>query len=281
MTQPISKPLAALLGLVPTVLERAGEVARPLYEASAERGSKLAEQLKDTSFDELEDRFEDRLKGTRFAEPYDRLEDALEDVAENVEGFLDNLEEHLTSFASRVEAFLGNVTEPSRGHAGDAQGEAEDEDADETVDAEVVTERPEVDPGGAETGGDDLVEVAPGVAVVEATDDKPAKKPKSEKKPKAEKPAKKPKSEKKPKPAKEPKPAKKDEATAVVAPESAAGTLPVEGYDALSIGQLRNRLRNLGEADVEALLAHEEATSGRTEYVKALENRLEKLRSEG
>ncbi len=57
----------------------------------------------------------------------------------------------------------------------------------------------------------------------------------------------------------------------------AAGTAPVEGYEAFSIAQLRGRLRGYAPTTVEALLAYEEATRAREPYLRMLRNRLERL----
>jgi hypothetical protein len=101
MPSSIPTPLAAALGLVPTVLggvrrlpgravqlpvlavssALSGAVAaRREYDDLAERGERLLARLRGTSFDELEDSVEDALKGTPLAAPYDRVEDALEDA---------------------------------------------------------------------------------------------------------------------------------------------------------------------------------------------------------
>jgi hypothetical protein len=57
----------------------------------------------------------------------------------------------------------------------------------------------------------------------------------------------------------------------------AAGTSPVEGYDAFSIPALRGRLRSYPAETVADLLDYERATRARAPYVTLLQNRLEKL----
>ena len=57
----------------------------------------------------------------------------------------------------------------------------------------------------------------------------------------------------------------------------AAGTAPIEGYDAWSIAQLRGRLRGYAPSTVQDLLAYEEATRAREPYLRMLRNRLEKV----
>jgi hypothetical protein len=54
---------------------------------------------------------------------------------------------------------------------------------------------------------------------------------------------------------------------------------PLSGYDALSIPQLRGRLRSLSVEQVEALLDYERANQSRPPYLTMLENRLTTLRS--
>ncbi|SFP24972.1 hypothetical protein SAMN05660464_2680 [Geodermatophilus dictyosporus] len=57
----------------------------------------------------------------------------------------------------------------------------------------------------------------------------------------------------------------------------AAGSAPIEGYDSFTIAQLRGRLRGYQLATVQDLLAYEEATQNRPQFVTMLRNRLEKL----
>lgn len=107
MSSRVPTPVAAAIGLVPTVLGgvrklpskaatfpllavssalTAVESAKKEIDALATRGEKLVGQWRGEGFDGLEDRVEDRLSGTRLAGPYDRVEDALEDVAAKVSG---------------------------------------------------------------------------------------------------------------------------------------------------------------------------------------------------
>ena len=105
MPSTVPTPIAAALGLVPTVLggvrrlpSRAVQLpvlavssalsgvvaARREYVDLAERGERLIARLRGTSFDEVEDSVEDLLAATPLARPYDVVEDALEDVTEAV-----------------------------------------------------------------------------------------------------------------------------------------------------------------------------------------------------
>lgn len=112
MSQSVPTPLAAALGLVPTVLSGMRRLpgkavqlpviavgsalsrmdsARREYLELADRGERLVARLRGTSFDEFEDRVEDALQGTPLARPYDAVEDALEDAGEAVAGSVSQL----------------------------------------------------------------------------------------------------------------------------------------------------------------------------------------------
>jgi hypothetical protein len=107
MASPVSKNVAAALGLVPTVLggvrrlpgkavqlpvmavgsALAGiDAAKKEYGDLADRGERLIARLRGSSFDEVEDKVEDALQGTPVAKLYDRAEDALENVGERLNG---------------------------------------------------------------------------------------------------------------------------------------------------------------------------------------------------
>lgn len=110
MPKPVPTPLAAVLGLVPTVLDGARrlpgkavtfpvlavtsaltalETAKREYDELAGRGERLVARLRGTSLDDVEDRLEDVLAGTPLATPYDKAEDAAEDLVEKVSDLLD------------------------------------------------------------------------------------------------------------------------------------------------------------------------------------------------
>jgi hypothetical protein len=55
------------------------------------------------------------------------------------------------------------------------------------------------------------------------------------------------------------------------------GSAPVDGYDSLTIAQLRGRMRGYVLSTVSDLLSYEQATRAREPYVRMLRNRLEKL----
>ncbi|MCW2616509.1 MAG: hypothetical protein JWN08_3503, partial [Frankiales bacterium] len=143
MPSPVPTPVAAALGLFPTVLESvlslpAKAVRLPVFAVSttltgldnarrgyddlAERGERLIARLRGTSFDDFEDRVEDTLRGTPLAAPYDRIEDALEDAADTV-----------TALARHPRATAKRATTAARSTAGRsvaAAAEAVDELAD-------------------------------------------------------------------------------------------------------------------------------------------------------
>jgi len=58
---------------------------------------------------------------------------------------------------------------------------------------------------------------------------------------------------------------------------SAPAEAPIDGYDSFSIAQLRGRLRGYALSTVTDLVAYEESTQARPEYLRMLRNRLEKL----
>ena len=108
MPSPVPTPVAAVIGLVPTVFGGVRTLpvkavrlpvvavssvltgldnARRGYDDLAERGERLVARLRGTSFDDVEDLVEDALQGTPLASPYEALEDVLEDAVDTVAGF--------------------------------------------------------------------------------------------------------------------------------------------------------------------------------------------------
>jgi hypothetical protein len=65
--------------------------------------------------------------------------------------------------------------------------------------------------------------------------------------------------------------------TDAAASDNAPAEAPIEGYDAFSIAQLRGRLRGYALSTVADLVAYEESTQARPDYLRMLRNRLEKL----
>jgi hypothetical protein len=68
-----------------------------------------------------------------------------------------------------------------------------------------------------------------------------------------------------------------DTASTDGAASTAPAEAPIEGYDSFSIAQLRGRLRGYALSTVAELVAYEEATQARADYLRMLRNRLEKL----
>ncbi|MBQ0925682.1 lipid droplet-associated protein [Saccharopolyspora endophytica] len=67
---------------------------------------------------------------------------------------------------------------------------------------------------------------------------------------------------------------------AVVPEPEGEGNSLLADYDALSLPQLRGRLRSFTEDDLTELLAHEERHEQRPDYVRMLRNRLTRLREQ-
>ena len=65
--------------------------------------------------------------------------------------------------------------------------------------------------------------------------------------------------------------------TDATAGDSGPAEAPIEGYDTFSIAQLRGRLRGYALSTVADLVAYEESTRARPDYLRMLRNRLEKL----
>jgi hypothetical protein len=74
-------------------------------------------------------------------------------------------------------------------------------------------------------------------------------------------------------------PAEAAVAEPTVAEPAVTESLPLEGYDELTVPQLRARMRKLTAGEVQALLDHESAHAARPPYLTMLANRLETLRS--
>jgi len=60
-----------------------------------------------------------------------------------------------------------------------------------------------------------------------------------------------------------------------------SGEPPVPGWDGLTLGSIRARLRRLSEQDLVALRRYEEGHAARPDVLSMLTNRLAKVRSEG
>lgn len=245
MPSPVPTPVAAALGLVPTVLDGVRSlpgkaVQLPVYAVShaltsigtvrqgyddlAERGERLIAKLRGASFDELEDRLEDRLKGTPLARPYDRLEDGLEDATDTVT----QLVRSGTSKAREAKP----AAKPIKKAAKKAAPKAEQLEVPEA-------EAPKGEPTpSAPKPEATKVETAAAPAVVE----------------------------------------KVEAVSATVGGEVVAhDELPLPDYDHLTLGSLRGRMRSLDLPQLIQIRDYEKAHANRLPIVTMLDNRIAKL----
>ncbi len=147
MPSTVPTPVAAALGIVPTVFDGVRrlpgkaislpiyaissalttfERARRDYDSLAERGERLIARLRGTSFDDVEDTVEDALQGTPLAAPYDRLEDALEDAAENVTKLVRDAPARARKAAGTTAAATGSAFERAADTVEDLAGDVAD-----------------------------------------------------------------------------------------------------------------------------------------------------------
>ena len=258
MPSPVPTPVAAALGLVPTVLDGVRSlpgkaVQLPVYAVShaltsigtvrqgyddlAERGERLIAKLRGTSFDELEDRFEDRLQGTPLARPYDRIEDGLEDAAETVT----QLVRSGTTKARKVaEKAPEKVADTAAAPAKKAAKKAAPKAAPQAEQLEVPeAEAPKGEPTPAAPKPETTkVETAASPEVVETV----------------------------------------EEVSAVVGGEVVShDELPLPDYDHLTLGSLRGRMRSLDLPQLIQIRDYEKAHANRLPIVTMLDNRIAKL----
>ena len=263
MPSSIPTPLAAALGLVPTVLggvrrlpgravqlpvlavssALSGAVAaRREYDDLAERGERLIARLRGTSFDEVEDTVEDLLKATPLAAPYDRVEDALEDVTEAV--------------TTTVRRGTRKAAKATQNGAGDA-----------TEAAAAVTDQVQDAAGAAAQTTQD--------AVQPAQEDRPAEEqPKGRPTPKATEP-----DTTRVDTAASPEVAEtvEDVAASVGGPVLSHDELPLPDYDHMTLGSLRGRMRSLTVEQLVQIRDYERAHANRLPVVTMLDNRIAKL----
>ena len=271
MPSPVPTPVAAALGIVPTVLDGIRrlpgkavqlpvyavshalttlDTARREYDALAERGERLLARLRGTSFDEVEDVVEDALQGTPFAKPYDVVEDALEDAGEAVTKLV-------RTGATRARQAAGTASR--------TVGSGLDKAADGLEDAAATT-----------AGVTVVAGKAAGLAVAEAT---------ATQVPEAEAPK------------GEPTPPAPDATAVQVDTAASPGTvevvervsatvggevlahedLPLPDYDHLTLGSLRGRMRSLDLPQLVQIRDYEKAHAARLPIVTMLDNRIAKL----
>ena len=284
MPSPVPTPVAAALGLVPTVLD--GVRALPLkavqlpvfavssvltgldrtrrgYDDLAQRGERLIAQLRGLSFDELEDEVEEALQGTRLAAPYDKAEDVLEDAAEAV-----------TAFARNPRATVTQAARSARSSAGkglEAVADSVEQLAEKTEGTSATA--PNAAPPSASPSAPPLASPkAPGTASSGST---PA--PESGKgrpTPKATEPD----------GTRVPTAASSEVVKTVERVSAVVGgsvpdhdELPLPDYDHLTLGALRGRMRSLDLPQLVQLRQYEQTKANRLPVVTMLDNRIAKL----
>ena len=254
MPSPVPTPVAAALGLVPTVLGGVRRLpgkavqlpvyavshaltslgtARQGYDNLAERGERLIARLRGTSFDELEDSLEDTLQGTPLAKPYDRVEDALEDAAEGVTQLV-------RKGSSRARDAAGSATRSAAGgldKAADVTTKAADAAAQ--AQAQAQAQAPKGAPTPAATQPDSTrIDTAASSGVVQTVEQVSAT------------------------------------VGGTVLPHD---ELPLPDYDHLTLGSLRGRMRSLDLPQLVSIRAYEKAHADRLPIVTMLDNRIAKL----
>jgi hypothetical protein len=249
MVSTLPTPVAAALGIVPTVLDGVRSlpgkaVALPIraiggglsavghvhrtYESLAERGERAVGRLRGGAedlygdvvdrADDLEDRLEDLLASTPAADLYDKVEDALEDASDKVRkaaarggSLADQLQHELTLVPDVPDV-------PDVPEAEQPKGEPTPKAPQGEVERVGTAATPEV------------------VAVVEEV------------------------------------------AEASTAPEvTAHDDLPLPDYDHMTLGSLRGRLRSLTVEDLVTVRAYEKAHADRLPVVTMLDNRIARL----
>jgi len=281
MPQSVPTPLAAALGLVPTVLGGVRRLpgkavqlpviavgsalsrmdsARREYLELADRGERLVARLRGTSFDELEDRVEDALEGTPLARPYDAVEDALEDAGQAVTGSVSQL-------TARVAQRTGRAARQAE--------QAVDDVADTAADAVQKTADKAKAAGRATAEAADQADRAADQTDAVQDELPEAEQPKGRATPAAT----------------QPDATRIDTAASAdvvdtveqVAARAAAPTvldhdeLPLADYDHMTLGSLRGRLRSLDVEQLVQVRDYEKAHADRLPVVTMLDNRIAKL----
>lgn len=298
MPSPAPRPVAVVLGLVPTVL---GGVLRlpgkavqlPVYAVShaltsigaarqgyddlAERGERLIARLRGSSFDEVEDRVEDALRGTPLAGAYEKAEDALEDAAEKVTSIARAATSKAAS-ASAPKSAPASAAKPAPKkaptHTPDAEAAAKAVEKAQRAVAEAAERAEQAAAEAAEKAA------AAGLDPEQAERERknPAQAGKGKATPKAGKG----------KAAKQDAPTDTAAAPAVVeAVEKVAAQvggvvlahdqLPLPDYDHLTLGSLRGRMRSLDLPQLVQIRDYEKAHADRLPIVTMLDNRIARL----
>jgi hypothetical protein len=293
MPSSVPSPVAAALGIVPTVLggvrrlpgravqlpvfavssALAGlDLARREYDDLAARGERLLARLRGTSFDDLEDRIEDSLQGTPLARPYDAAEDALEDAGEAISTVARKAARRTGQAAEATAAKAGKAADK----AGDQAGKAADTAADT---AQQVAGAAAKRTGKAGKAAAAKTADAAASAADAVQDELPAaERPKGEPTPKATQPD----------DSRVDTAATSDVVETVEQVAARAGSgpvlehdqLPLPDYDHMTLGSLRGRLRSLTVDQLVQLRDYEKAHADRLPVVTMLDNRIAKLATE-
>ena len=291
MPSTVPTPVAAALGIVPTVFDGVRRlpgkaISLPIYAISsalttfertrreydnlAERGERLIARLRGTSFDEVEDRVEDALQGTPLAAPYDALEDALEDATENVTELVRSAPALARKAAGTVAATTGSALDRAADSVEDLASDVAATTADTAADAVGAAADTAAD---AVSTAADTASGAVGTAAA-ATDVPDAEAPKGVPTPKAT----------------EPDSTRIDTAATADVVETvervsstiggevlAHDELPLPDYDHLTLGSLRGRMRSLDLPQLVQVRDYEKAHANRLPIVTMLDNRIAKL----
>jgi hypothetical protein len=237
MSTPVPKNVAAVIGLVPTVIAGARrlpakavqlpvlamgtalssiEAAKREYDELADRGEKLIARLRGTSFDALEDTFEDKLSGSPVAALYEKAEDALDRI---LGGSTDNAKQAVESDSARA---------------------GERAEANSAVEQSVQEPLPVADSVSQNTaGGVTRVDSAATPEVVEQVE--------------------------------------KIASNVAAPPITDHDELPLPDYDHMTLGTLRGRLRSLDMQQLVQLRDYEKSKADRLPVITLLDNRIAKL----
>lgn len=247
MPPAVPTPLAAALGLVPTVVRSIGrlpgkavqlpvlvvsqalvtaETVRREYDELAGRGEKIVAKLRGTSFDEIEDRVEELVERTPLAGAYDKVEDALEDAGEAVTA-------KVRDIGSAGKGAAAAVKEKGSSLADDLQGELSDVPEAEAPKGEPTPKATQPDSTRVGTAASADV-----VAIVEEV------------------------------------------AASVDTPVPTHAELPLADYDHMTLGSLRGRLRSLSLEQLVQVRDYEKSKADRLPVVTMLDNRIAKLASD-
>ncbi|MDP3714082.1 MAG: hypothetical protein Q8R60_16540 [Mycobacteriales bacterium] len=250
MPPAVPTPVAAALGLVPTVVRSVrrlpgkavqlpvlvvsqalvtAESVRREYDELADRGEKLVAKLRGTSFDEIEDHVEELVEKTPFAGAYDKVEDTLEDAGEAVSA-------KVRDIGSAAKAGVGAAKEKGTSLVDDLQGELDA--AEDVPDAEAPKGEPTPKATQPDSTRVDTAATPDVVAVVEQV------------------------------------------AAAVDTEVPTHAELPLADYDHMTLGSLRGRLRSLSLEQLVQVRDYEKSKADRLPVVTMLDNRIAKLATE-